>query len=319
MMYNEHFGFSEMPFTLSPDPSFLYLSNSHRMALTMLEYGLMSRAPLSVVTGEVGCGKTTLLRRVLSQVPEDVTVGMITQTNASFRELLQWVASSFGIDVGKKTGIALYQEFVNFVRSEFEAGRHVVLIVDEAQNLSLKALEGLRMLSNINVDKDLVLQTILVGQPELLDALRKPEMRQLAQRVSVDYHLKPLTQEETGRYIRHRLTKVGGDAELFEDAACELIHNYSGGIPRLVNTLCDMSLVYAFAEDCTRISPDLVRVVAQDRMTGGVLPLRPELGDPTSPCPEEDGATEIGFGANGQSAVAKPVPVSADARVVSLR
>lgn len=276
-MYEDYFGLTEMPFSLSPDPSFLYLSKSHRMALTMLEYGMTSKAPISVISGEVGCGKTTLLRRLLTQMPADVTVGMLTQTHTSFGELLQWVAAAYDIEFGRKTGVALYKEILDFVHAEFAAGRHVILIVDEAQNLSAKALEGLRMLSNINVDKDLVLQTILVGQPELLDTMRRPEMRQLAQRVSVDYHLAPLAREETGRYIRHRLAVADGDAELFEDAACELIHRLSGGIPRLVNTLCDMSLVYAFAEEKHRINEALVTSVARDRQVGGILPIQETL------------------------------------------
>ena len=273
-MYEEFFGLNKAPFTLSPDPSFLYLSKSHRMAITMLEYGLMNRAPISVVTGEVGCGKTTLLRRLLTLVPDDVVVGMVTHTHASFRELLQWIASAFDIDFGKKSGIALYKAFLDYLNEQYNQGRRVVLIVDEAQNLTISALEGIRLLSNVNVDADFMLQLVLVGQPELLDTMRRPELRQLAQRVSVDYHLAPLTEEETGRYIRHRLAVAGGDAELFDDHACRLIYKCSDGIPRLINTLCDMSLVYAYAEEQHTINKELVAAVIRDRQNGGVLPLR---------------------------------------------
>ena len=178
-MYEEFFGLKEVPFALSPDPSFLYLSKSHRMALTMLEYGLTSKAPISVVTGEVGCGKTTLLRRLLGQVPEDVTVGMVTQTHASFRDLLHWIALSFDIDIEKKTGIALYKTILEFLQAQHAQHRRVVLIIDEAQNLSVNALEGIRMLSNVNVEKDLILQLVLVGQPELLDKMRLRHLNRL--------------------------------------------------------------------------------------------------------------------------------------------
>ena len=282
-MYDEYFKLKEMPFTLSPDPSFLYLSKSHRMALTMLEYGLTSRATISVITGEVGCGKTTLLRRLLKDIPDDYVVGMITHTHASFRELLQWVAAAFGLEIGKKTGIALYHAFIEYLNEQHAAGRRVVLIIDEAQNLSANALEGIRMLSNINVDKDFILQLILVGQPELLDTMRKPELRQLAQRVSVDYHLRPLSQEETRRYIRHRLSVAGGDPELFDDGACDAVFHFSGGIPRLINTLCDMTMVYAYAEERDHIDRDLVVSVVRDRQDGGILPIQNGIDELPNP------------------------------------
>jgi general secretion pathway protein A len=270
-MYEEFYNFKDRPFTLSPDPSFLFLGKSHSRAMDILEYGIASDAGITVISGEVGTGKTTLVRNLLDQLGDEVTVGLITNTQQSFGDLLKWVLLSFEIETEETDHIKLYQIFVNFITEEHRAGRRVILIIDEAQNLGMEALEDIRMLTNINVDKTLVLQLVLVGQPELVEILRKKELRQFAQRVSADYFLQPLTYRETEQYIKHRITVAGGDAMLFRPTAYATVYYHSGGIPRVINTICDMALVYAFADEAPRISKEIVLDAIRDRKVGGLV------------------------------------------------
>lgn len=271
-MYESFYGLKEKPFSLTPDPAFLYPTRTHLMALTLLEYGLANHAGFCVVTGEVGCGKTTLIRHWLNQIDQAVTVGLITNTNRNFGKLLQWVCLAFGLEHRGKDDAALYETFVEFLVAQYGLGRRVTLIVDEAQNLDLHMLEELRVLSNINADKHLVLQTFLVGQPELRDTLRQPALRQLAQRISVDYHLPVLTVIETYHYVRHRLQVAGGHADLLHGDAIGIAHDAGKGIPRLINQLCDTALVYAFSEQLAQVNADLMRQVVADRTSGGLFP-----------------------------------------------
>ncbi|THB66507.1 MAG: DUF2075 domain-containing protein, partial [Gammaproteobacteria bacterium] len=247
-MYKNFYRLKEKPFTLLPDPNFLYLGKKHSMAYSMLEYGLESEAGFTVITGEVGCGKTTLIRHLLNQMPQKLTVGLISNTHKSLENLLQWVAYSFDIDFRNKSDAELYQDLVDFMIKKYAQGKRVVIIVDEAQNMEPDVLEELRVLSNINADKYQVLQIVIVGQPELRDILQRQELRQFAQRVVVDYHIDKLNQDEVRKYIQHRIQVAGGSPEIFSDCAIEAISNYSGGVPRLVNSLADMSLVYGYAE-----------------------------------------------------------------------
>jgi type II secretory pathway predicted ATPase ExeA len=279
-MYESFFGFRERPFSLLPDPSFLYLGHKHRIALTMLQYGLVSNAGFTVVTGEIGSGKTTLLRQILNELGRDITVGMITNTHPSFGELLQWVLLAFGLEHRGKEKVERYESFVNFVISQYAKGKRVVLVIDEAQNLSAETLEELRMLSNINADKNQVLQLILVGQPELRSMLQLPQLKQFAQRVSVSHHLEALSAEETAQYIRHRVSVAGGDPELFTDKACALLWFHSRGVPRVINTLCDMALVYAYAAQQHTVDADLIKEVVRDRKKGGLFAGRDESEEP---------------------------------------
>ena len=237
-MYEHFYGLREKPFSLLPDPEFLYPSHKHRMAMTLLEYGLSNQTSFSVITGGIGTGKTTLIRHLLNQIGRDITVGLITNTHRSFGDLLQWVLMAFNLEYAGKDKIALYQIFIDFLIREYARNRRTILIVDEAQNMSPETLEELRMLSNINTGKDQVLQVFLVGQPGLRDTLRRPDLEQFAQRIAVDYHLEGLNAAETREYIRHRIIIAGGDPDLFEDAACEAIYRHSGGVPRLINLLC---------------------------------------------------------------------------------
>ena len=272
-MYESFYGLREKPFALTPDPQFLYFTRQHLMALNLLEYGLGERAGFILITGEVGSGKTTLIRHLIQRLDHDLTVGLISNTSPTFGELLQWVLLAFGLDHKGKDSVDLHQAFTDFLIREYAAGRRVLLIVDEAQNLEMRRLEELRVLSNINAGKDLLLQMVLVGQPELRELLRSPALRQLAQRIAVDYHLDVLGPEEAHAYVRHRLTVAGGSPDLIDDAAIEFAHGRTGGVPRLMNSLCDTALVYGFAEQRPRIDAELMAQVVRDRLAGGILPL----------------------------------------------
>jgi general secretion pathway protein A len=260
-MYERHFGFTSKPFALTPDPAFLYLSRQHAMAMTMLEYGLASQAAFSLLTGEIGSGKTTLIRCLLRGLGNQVAVGLISNTHGRFNSIHGWALSALGIAPTDDSDIAQYEALVDSFVREYGNGRRTLLILDEAQNLSVEVLEELRLLSNVNSEKDLVLQILLVGQPELRMKLARPELRQFAQRISVNFHLRPLDLTETHAYIRHRLTVAGGDEDLFLPDAVEFVYTRTNGIPRLVNHLCDFALVYAFAEHRKDIDAELVSQV----------------------------------------------------------
>jgi type II secretory pathway predicted ATPase ExeA len=271
-MYERHFGFTVKPFALTPDPAFLYPSRQHAMALTMLEYGLESQAAFSLLTGDIGSGKTTLVRRLLRQLGNQVAVGLISNTHGCFKSVHGWALAALGIAASHDSDIAIYEALVDSFVRQYANGRRTLLIFDEAQNLAIDALEELRLLSNVNSEKDLILQILLVGQPELRTSLSRPELRQFAQRVSVDFHLRPLEREETHSYIRHRLTVAGGNAALFLPEAIEFMHARTNGVPRLLNQLGDFALVYAFADGRTTIDADLVSQVVRDRIGGQALP-----------------------------------------------
>ena len=271
-MYESFYHLGEKPFTLLPDPGFLFLSDKHRMALTLLEYGLMNQAGFTVISGEIGTGKTTLIRHLLNNMDREHTVGLISNTHRDFGELLQWILLAFNLDHVSMNKVEMYQRFVDFIIDEYAHNRRTVLIVDEAQNMAAETLEELRMLSNVNADKDQALQVVLVGQRELRDTLRRPDLVQFAQRISVDYHLKPLSADETVGYIHHRLEVAGGNPDLFDEAACRAVHRFSNGVPRLINLLCDTALVYGYAESKQQIDTALVTEVAREKQQGGIFP-----------------------------------------------
>jgi type II secretory pathway predicted ATPase ExeA len=277
-MYERHFGLKLKPFALTPDPEFLYPSRQHSMALTMLEYGLESQAAFSLLTGDIGSGKTTLVRRLLRHLGDQVAVGLISNTHGGFRSIHGWALSALGIAPADDSDIAKYEALVDSCVREYSRGRRTLLIFDEAQNLSVEILEELRLLSNINSEKDLVLQILLVGQPELRSKLSRPDLKQFAQRVSVDFHLRPLDRSETHAYIRHRLAVAGSTATLFLPEAVEFIHERTNGVPRLLNQLCDFALVYAFADGRKDIDADLVAQVLRDRSSGSALPTFVDVG-----------------------------------------
>ncbi|MDT8383283.1 MAG: AAA family ATPase [Gammaproteobacteria bacterium] len=270
-MYTSFYGFRERPFSLLPDPDFLFLSKEHSVALAVLEYALSGGIGCAVITGEIGCGKTTLVRQLLNDSSDDLTIGLISNTHRSFGELLDWVSMAFDLEIRGKRKAELYHNFVNFLVQQYAAGKRTVLIVDEAQNMDAQTLEELRLLSNVNADKDQVLQLVLVGQPELRDTLRRPDLVQMAQRVGVNYHLAPLLPEEVPTYIAHRLKMAGGDENLFDADACSLVAQHSGGVPRIINTLCDTSLVFGFATEQTRVNANLVAEVIRDTARNSLL------------------------------------------------
>jgi putative secretion ATPase (PEP-CTERM system associated) len=272
-MYESFYGFSEKPFSLLPDPGFLYMGDKHSSAYAMLQYGLTNQAGFTVITGGIGCGKTTLLRHLLDELDDDISVGLISNTQQNVGHLLQWVLMAFGQDYRGKSKVELYEAFHNFLIEEYAQSRRTVLIIDEAQNLSPKVLEEFRMLSNINADKNQIIQMILVGQPQLREMLRRPELEQFAQRIVADYHLTELSKAETAEYIHFRTYKAGVEEPMFNKGATDLIYRYTRGVPRLINTLCDTALVYGFAEEAEVISATLVQMVAKDKAETGLLRL----------------------------------------------
>lgn len=278
-MYEAFFGLSGKPFSLLPDADFLFLSKRHRSAVNLLEYGMLSQAGFIVISGEVGAGKTTIIRRYLRTAGPDVTVGVITNSNKGFGRLLSWVAMAFELDHRGRDYVKLYNRFVEFLLTQYAAGKRVVLIIDEAQNLKADTLEELRMLSNVNNEKDQLLQIVLVGQPELLDTLKRPELRQFVQRIAIHCNLDPLDAAETAQYIRHRLGVVGGRSGLFTGNACAAVHYFTEGVPRLINLLCDLALVYAFSDELAEIGEDTIIEAAKDRSAGGLSPFRPLPAD----------------------------------------
>jgi type II secretory pathway predicted ATPase ExeA len=264
-LYADFFGLSERPFTLLPDPSFIYWSKAHSSAYAVLDYGIFSRAPITVVTGEIGSGKTTLVQHLLRSIDETITVGLISNAQGGRGELLQWVLNALSLDTSNYLSyVQKFQMLQDFLVAEYAAERRVVLIFDEAQNLSMEGLEELRMLTNINTNKDELIQLILVGQPELRDVIRSPNLKQLAQRVSASFHLRVMDIETVAHYIRHRLRSVGGHGGEFTDEACRMVYQHTGGVPRLVNQLCDMAMVYAWSKDQKTVTEEILLSVLND-------------------------------------------------------
>ncbi len=263
--YLDSFGFTERPFTLVPDPAFLYWSDQHKRAFSVLEFGILSRAPITLVTGSVGCGKTTLLRQLLKHVEADSVVGLISNAQGDRGELIQWVLHSLGVKFDPEDGyVSQFQILQDFLIQTYAEGRRVVLIFDEAQNLSEGSLEELRMLTNINSNKDELIQLVLVGQEELRDMIKKPALRQLAQRIAASFHLKPMTETATHEFIVHRLRVAGGTGNEIDEKARMLVYEVSHGIPRLVNQVCDMSLLYAWSAETKVVDAKVVQAVIDD-------------------------------------------------------
>lgn len=270
-MYEAYYGLKEKPFSIQPDPDFLFMSKRHRLAFTLLEYGIQNRVGFSVICGDIGCGKTTLVRKLLGSLDQSVTVGLVYNTHEDIADLLEWIMLAFGQPYQAASQVERYDRFQQFLLAEYASRRRVVLVVDEAQNLQPAALESLRMLSNINADKDQLLQVVLVGQPQLQTLLNRPELHQFAQRVGVDFYIPPLDAAEVALYIRHRLKVAGRDQELLTREAITLIAQAARGVPRSINILCDLVLVYGFSAEAQMIGPDLVEEVLRDRREFGIL------------------------------------------------
>lgn len=290
--YLDHYGFSIRPFSILPDPGMLFWSDRHRKAFAVLEYGLMTRAPLTVVTGEVGAGKTTLIQALLRQLDGRTRVGLISNARGDRGDLLRWILNAFAIAVPPGADyVDMFQTFQDFVLAEYAEGRLVVLIFDEAQNLGADTLEELRMLTNINSGTDELLQLILLGQPELRTIITQPQLRQFAQRVSATFHLGGFDADTTADYIRHRLQKAGGSGLEFDAAAIARIHAQSRGVPRLINKIADLALVYGAASDLQVVGADIIDELMRD---GLILMAAPEPDLPGAAGPEASGSDTAG-------------------------
>ncbi len=272
-MYEEYFGLVEKPFSLTPDPKYLYRSQSHGSAFELLQYAIRRREGFITITGDIGTGKTTLCRALLETIDRNTFTALVLNPFLSEEDLLKLVLQDFGVvsreqvKQGRLNGVSkqeLIDTLYDFLLSLLPLRSSAVLIIDEAQNLPLQVLEQLRILSNLETDKEKLLQIILVGQLNLQPLLRSPDLRQLDQRVSIRYELKPLTAEEVNAYVTHRLMVAGGSSSAtFVPKAMEQVFRLSGGIPRLINLICDRALLSAFSEHANRVTRDMVVKAAQ--------------------------------------------------------
>jgi general secretion pathway protein A len=255
-MYQSFYGFKEMPFNITPDPKFLYLSQTHQEALQHLKFGVRERKGFIVLIGEVGCGKTTLCRRFLNELdPARFDTALILNPRVTETQMLKAILGELGETKLARSQVDLVSQMNRVLLERINRGRDIVLIIDEAQNLSFEVLEQIRLLSNLETDKQKLLQIVLMGQPELKEVLAREELRQLRQRILVHYELHPLTQKEMVHYIQHRLTLAGGAGRpSFTPWALRAIHKSSRGIPRIVNNLCDKAMLSAFIRESDEVN-----------------------------------------------------------------
>jgi len=265
-MYLEHFGLKEYPFRLTPDSDFLYMSDAHARAKSYMDYTVWNREGFVVITGEVGCGKTTLIQKLLSELDEEnVVVAKIFQTQLDEVEFLQAVLVEYGLNPFNAKKVELIDMLNSFLIEQFMQVKQLVLVVDDAHNLSTKVLEEIRMLSGLETRKEKILHVILVGQPPLNETLEQPDMEQLLQRIRLRYHIKALTEQETRDYILHRLRVAGvRDDLLFSHDTIPVIHRYTGGIPRLINTLCDTAMTVAYADGVGNVTVEVVNGAVEE-------------------------------------------------------
>src|SRR5260370_364128 len=261
-MYASYFGLAERPFSLAPDPRYFYLSDAHREALAHLLYGIGEGGSFVLLTGEVGTGKTTVCRALLEQVPPDVDVAMIFNPRLTSVELLAAVCDEFRVSYpARTTSLNVLVDALSQALLEAHGRRHrTVLIIDEAQNLAPEVIEEIRLLTNLETTREKLLQVILIGQPELAELLARPELRQLAQRVTARYHLRPLTAEETRAYVQHRMEVAGQQRSIFAARALRAAHRIARGVPRLLNTICDRPLLAPYPTRHTRVPARLTRL-----------------------------------------------------------
>jgi type II secretory pathway predicted ATPase ExeA len=264
-MYREFYGLKSKPFSLHPDPAFFFASKQYASAQAILDYAVLHQEGIVVITGEAGCGKTTLVHHFLNKIGYQHSVGVISNPILLKEMPLHGILFAFGRRIPSRFEADLYTDLLSFLQIQQQAQRSTILIVDEAQNLAPGTLEALRMLTNPEPNSTAALQLILVGQPQLEQTLNLPELDHLSQRIVTHYHLHSLDKKETGHYIAYRLMKARGQRTIFTPAAVSRIHSGSDGIPRLINMICDTSLMYGYAENITRIDEDTVSQVIADR------------------------------------------------------
>ena len=264
-MYLKHFNLSEWPFSITPDPRFLYMSARHKEALAHLLYGLGESGGFVQLTGEVGTGKTTICRCLLEQVPENVDLAVVLNPKVTAIELIATVCDELGIEYPPEQSIKTLTDVLNaYLLEAYERGRRTVLIIDEAQNLSVDVLEQVRLLTNLETSKQKLLQIVLIGQPELRSMLASDELRQLSQRITARYHLDPITREEAEAYIKHRLQLCGNSSNIFSRRSVNRIQKLSGGIPRLINVICDRAMLGAYVEGKTQVDLKVLKKAARE-------------------------------------------------------
>ena len=264
-MYLNFYGLKEKPFQLFPDPSYFFLSSKHKTALNYLEYGILNNVGFIVITGEIGSGKTTLIKKFLSQLEKKIITAVISNTNVESKEFLQMLLQELGIEYSKEeTKADLLNHLHHFLIEKYASRQQVVLIVDEAQNLPSAVLEEIRMISNLQTEKEFLIQIILVGQPPLREKLLHPSLEQFLQRVSLSYHLFPLNEQETKDYIKHRLKLAGARYPIFSEEALKAVFKHSQGVPRIINTLCEAALVYGFADEKREIGAEIIETIIEE-------------------------------------------------------
>ena len=264
-MYCELFELTEPPFRLTPDPQFLFASKQHSRAKAYMESTIWLADGFVVITGEIGAGKTTLIESFLADLPSDIVLAHISQTQLTPVEFLQALLVEFGFKPFRKRKVELLAMIKDFMVEQYAAGKKILLIIDEAQNLSRKVLEEVRLLSGLEAQKEKLLRIILAGQPELSRKLDSPRLQQLTQRVRLRFHLSALSKRETHEYITHRLNVAGANGrEIFTESACDMVFRYAGGVPRLVNVICDTAMLCAFAEEKTIVDETLVKAAADE-------------------------------------------------------
>ncbi len=272
-MYLEHFGIERQPFQLTPDADFLYLSKGHKRAKAYMDYTVWNRDGFVVITGEIGSGKTTLIQSLLSSVGDDVIIARVYQTQLDELEFFQAILVEFGFKPFNSTKVELIEMLNSFLMEQYQQGRQVILVIDEAQNLSRRVLEEVRMLTGMETQHERILNLVLVGQPELKQVLDAPGMEQLCQRIRFRFHLAPLSQADIPSYIRHRMSIAGHDytAEdagekepIFEPDCYAVMHRYTGGVPRLLNALCDTALITAFVEEQENITVNILELAIDE-------------------------------------------------------
>ncbi|HNX91355.1 MAG TPA: AAA family ATPase, partial [Candidatus Omnitrophota bacterium] len=256
-MYLDFFKLKENPFNITSDPDFLYLSETHREALNHLMYGINERKGFIEITGEIGSGKTTICRAMLNSLPQVTKTSVIFNSSLPEIQLLEAILLDFGLTPERRSKVMFFKALNSFLLEQLALNNNVILVIDEAQNLKNTALETIRMLSNLETEKEKLMQIILIGQPELRDKLNSPDLRQLKQRISVSFHLNALSPDEVKEYIAHRLRIAGSGYNIFfEDAALDLVAGYSKGIPRVINTICDKALLMGYACNTNRLTSE---------------------------------------------------------------